>query len=182
KYGFAGTDQFTYEAYDIDGSSNIATVTINVVGKPPVANPDAYSLAARTALTVNAAQGVLANDTDTEHDPLSAVLQSEPAHGTLTLNKDGSFVYLPNSTFAGQDSYTYLAQDQDGNSNPATVTLTVKAPQPPVAFNGIYFMADDTPFTANATNGVLHFVTDAENDPLTAVVQTQPSHGTLTLN
>jgi VCBS repeat-containing protein len=180
-YGFAGTDQFTYEAYDIDGSSNVATVTINVVGKPPVANSDAYSLAARTSLTVNAAQGVLANDTDAEGDPLTAVLQSGPAHGTLTINKDGSFLYMPNNNYFGTDSFTYVAKDQDGGSNPATVTLTVKGPQPPVAFNGIYFMAGDTPFTANAANGVMHFVTDAENDPLTAVVQTQPSHGTLTL-
>jgi VCBS repeat-containing protein len=153
-----------------------------VVGKPPVANPDAYSLSAGTTLTVNAARGVLANDTDAENDRLTAALQSGPAHGTLTLNADGSFEYVPNNGYIGPDSFTYVARDQDGSSNPTTVTLTVSPRQPPVASNATYVLPDTTPLTMSAANGLLRFVTDAENDALTAVVQALPSHGTLTLN
>src|SRR5262249_29148977 len=150
----AGQDQFTYMAQDIDGNSNVATVTINVVGKPPVANPDAYSLSAGTTLTVSASQGVLAHDTDVEKDPMAAVLQSGPAHGTLTLNADGSFVYVPKNGYIGPDSFTYVAKDQDGSSNPATVTLTVNPRQPPVASNATYVLTDTTPLTVSASNGL----------------------------
>ncbi|MFA9566423.1 MAG: gamma-glutamyl-gamma-aminobutyrate hydrolase family protein, partial [Acidimicrobiales bacterium] len=40
-----------------------------------------------------AAGGVLANDSDLEGNPLTAVLVSGPSNGTLSLNADGSFSY-----------------------------------------------------------------------------------------
>ena len=43
-----------------------------------------------TPLSVNVASGVLANDTDVDGDTLTAVLVTGPAHGSLTLNADGS--------------------------------------------------------------------------------------------
>src|SRR5262249_42923098 len=78
--------------------SNIATVTITVtpVNDPPVANNDAYTTAEDTPLTV-AAPGVLANDTDVDGNPLTAILVNGPSNGTLTLNPDGSFTYPPNA-------------------------------------------------------------------------------------
>ncbi len=89
----------------------------------PNAGDDAYSLDEDTTLTVGA-PGVLDNDTDADHDPLSAVLDQGPAHGVLSLNADGSFTYLPNSDFFGPDSFTYLASD-GFDSSPGVVSLTV---------------------------------------------------------
>jgi hypothetical protein len=51
------------------------------------------SIAARK--TRRLAGNVLTNDTDVDGDALSAVLVSGPAHGSLTLNADGSFTYTP---------------------------------------------------------------------------------------
>ena len=68
--------------------------------------------------------GVLANDTDADGNPLTAVLVTGPAHGTLTLNPNGSFTYTPTSSFVGSDSFTYTANDGTLNSNTATVTIT----------------------------------------------------------
>jgi VCBS repeat-containing protein len=120
--GFTGTDTFTYRASDGTFQSNVATVTLTVA--PPVANNDSYSTTENTALTV-AAPGVLANDTDAENVPLTAVFETGPAHGTLTLNSDGSFTYTPTPNFIGTDSFTYQASDGLSNSGNATVTLTV---------------------------------------------------------
>lgn len=92
----------------------------------PVAVDDAYSVDEDATLTEDA-PGVLGNDTDVEGDSLSAVLDTEPTNGNLTLNADGSFVYEPNENFNGSDSFTYRARDVDGNSAPARVTLTVSA-------------------------------------------------------
>ncbi len=71
------------------------------------------------------APGVLANDSDPEGSPLTAVLATGPANGILTLNANGSFSYTPNATFSGTDSFTYQASDGGPQSNVATVTITV---------------------------------------------------------
>jgi VCBS repeat-containing protein len=69
---------------------------------------------------------VLQNDTDPEHDALTAALVSGPSHGSLTLNPDGSFVYTPAQNFVGNDVFTYSATDTFGNSDTATVTIQVR--------------------------------------------------------
>jgi VCBS repeat-containing protein len=78
---------------------------------------------------------VLANDTDPDGDPLTAVLYSAPAGGSLSLNADGSFTYTPNAGTTS-DSFQYTASDGTAVSDPATVTITVlitSGNQPPVA-------------------------------------------------
>ena len=91
---------------------------------PPVANGDSYSTPEDATLNV-AAPGVLGNDSDAESDLLTAVLVSGPSNGSLTLNADGSFSYTPAANFSGSDSFTYLANDGQADSNVATVSLTV---------------------------------------------------------
>src|SRR5439155_1209239 len=68
--GATGPDSFTYTAYDGISNSNVATVRLNVA---PVGVADAYATAEDTMLTVPAATGVLANDTDSDGDTLSGV-------------------------------------------------------------------------------------------------------------
>jgi Tol biopolymer transport system component len=102
------------------------------VRSEPLAASDTYTAAQDTPLTV-AAPGVLANDSDPEGDPLSAQLVSGPAHGTLALNADGSFIYTPAPGYAGSDSFTYKV-NHGADSSAATATITVTAaPAPPPA-------------------------------------------------
>src|SRR6266849_1103720 len=105
--------------------------------KPPVANNDSYSVNANTTLSVPA-PGVLANDTDQDGDPLTAVLVGSVSHGTLQLNANGSFSYTPSAAFSGTDSFTYKANDGKADSGVATVTITVNPNHPPVALNDNY--------------------------------------------
>jgi VCBS repeat-containing protein len=124
---FNGTDSFTYQASDGFLTSGVATVTITVVPPgTPVARDDSYRTNQDTPLTVPP-PGVLANDSDPNGHPLSINTRSvtAPAHGTLTLNSNGSFTYTPAAAFAGQDSFTYRASDGILTSNVATVTITV---------------------------------------------------------
>ncbi|MEO8494770.1 MAG: Ig-like domain-containing protein, partial [Planctomycetota bacterium] len=125
---FNGADTFVYRASDGAANSNAATVTINVgaVNSPPNAGPDSYSTANATTLSVNAALGVLRNDTDEQPATLTARRETGPANGTLVLNANGSFAYTPNSGFTGTDRFTYRAIDNGGlQSAPATVSITV---------------------------------------------------------
>ena len=105
------------------GSVHAAPPTSN---NPPVAVADASSTPQDTALNVSA-PGVLGNDTDADSDPLTAVLNVNVTHGTLTLNANGGFTYTPNGGYNGPDSFTYHANDGTANSNIVTVSLTVTA-------------------------------------------------------
>jgi hypothetical protein len=153
-----------------------------VFGLPPVAEDDEYSTPEDTHLEVSAGLGILANDMDPDGDPLTAVLDSGPLHGTLDLHADASFVYTPTADFFGLDSFLYHASDGEENSNVATVTITVTAVNDaPVAVDDAYRTLVDWSLTV-AGAGVLFNDTDVENDPLTAVPDSGPSHGTLDLN
>lgn len=124
---FNGTDSFTYRASDGATQSNLATVTIvvNAVNDAPVAANDSYSMSAGTTLTTPA-PGVLVNDSDVEGSILSAPLVSGPSNGSVTLNPNGSFVYIANPGFTGTDSFTYRASDGVAYSEAATVFLTIR--------------------------------------------------------
>src|SRR6184192_716080 len=181
---FNGIDSFTYKASDGQAQSGVATVTITVtpLNNAPVAVNDSFTTAEDTQLTVSA-PGVLANDSDVDADTLSAVLVSNPTHGTLTLNSDGSLVYMPALNFNGIDSFTYKASDGQAQSGVATVTITVTpVNDAPVAANDdSYTTPEDTQLTVSAP-GVLANDSDVDGDPLTAMPVTGPTHGTLTLN
>ena len=77
-----------------------------------------------TVLNV-AATGVLANDTDLDADPLSASVATDPLSGTLDLNSDGSFTYVPDADFSGSDTFTYQVSDGQAVSAPVTVLINV---------------------------------------------------------
>jgi hypothetical protein len=126
--GFTGQDSATYEVWDGAHVSNLATVTFNVISNntPPVTQPDDYIVFEGQVLTVNAAQGLLANDTDSDGDPLAVLPKTVPAHGTLLVALDGSFTYSPNRGFYGVDTFTYTASDGHSTSAPTLVTITVK--------------------------------------------------------
>jgi len=137
--------------------------------------------------------GVLANDYDVDGNTLTAVLVSGPSNGTLTLNANGTFTYTHNGGSSNSDSFTYRANDGLGNSNLATVSITiVGGPNtPPTGVADSYTLAEGGTLVANDANGtipgtnnngVLVNDTDPENNPLTAVLVSGPTHGTLTLN
>ncbi|MBM3119796.1 MAG: hypothetical protein FJ006_09700 [Chloroflexi bacterium] len=95
------------------------------INRPPLANNDSYAIGGGIVLNVHA-PGILGNDTDPDGDTLSAVLVRESIKGILTLNADGSFIYIPNDNFSGTDSFIYRANDGLAYSNLARVTITVK--------------------------------------------------------
>jgi VCBS repeat-containing protein len=151
--GYVGQAGFQYTLSDGHGGTATANVgvTVNPGNDPPVATDDSYSLPHQSltldsshlgpaedatgqtrdpdqTLTVDAAHGVLANDT---HDyPVTATLQEGPSHGSLDFHSDGSFSYTPDFRYAGTDSFTYQIADNGGSGktgNTATVHLTTDA-------------------------------------------------------
>jgi VCBS repeat-containing protein len=177
---FSGTDVFTYTVSDGQASSNgQVNVTVSSQNHPPVATNDSYNVLQDTTLNVSAASGVLANDTDPDSDPLNAVLDTNTTHGSLNLASDGSFTYTPDTGFAGQDTFTYHANDGALDSAPATVTISVQSSNlPPSATDDPYSTGVNVQLSV-PTPGVLGNDTDPNGDPLTAVLELTTTHGSL---
>ncbi len=137
-----------FTAADAQGASSSANLVITVTGTNdgPVAAGDTGAVAENATLTVDAASGVLANDTDIDTgdtQTVSAVSFGASAgavgaaldgtYGTLTLNADGSYSYAANrpaadALGAGQivtESFSYTMQDASGATSTATITFTV---------------------------------------------------------
>ena len=77
--------------------------------------------------------GVLANDSDPEGSPLTAVLVTPPANASqFSLNTNGTFTYQHDfSKGKTTDSFTYQASDGSGQSVVTTVTIEIDNPPPP---------------------------------------------------
>jgi hypothetical protein len=125
-----GTDTFTFKAVDESGlESETATVTVIILpgNQPPIA---------RNVMLVTdmgtAASGTLsANDSD--DDSLTFSIVSHPAKGTVNISNPstGDFVYTPDQGASGTDSFTFIANDTEADSEIATVTITINALLPP---------------------------------------------------
>ncbi|MBN7795250.1 Ig-like domain-containing protein [Parahaliea mediterranea] len=144
---YSGSDTFVYRA--VDGSTGAgaeATVTLTVlaVNDPPVALADSYQASENGALVVGVANGVLANDTDVDGDPLhNATLVEDVDHGTLALNADGSFTYMPEAGYRGADLFSYTVGDGLALSNTATVTIDVQAELPVIPGSVVQLSLDE---------------------------------------
>lgn len=105
----------TLEAYRLD----------SIPDRAPVAVGDAYGTQQDAPLVVPA-PGVLANDTDADGDPITAIKVSDPANGTVGLSATGGFLYTPAQGFVGVDTFTYRAYDGDAYSKTVTVSINVE--------------------------------------------------------
>ena len=99
------------------------TITINEINDEPFAQPDAFVVTEDTLLNV-LVPGVLGNDRDLEANPMTAIKLTDPLHGAVAFNANGSFTYTPHANFAGTDSFTYRSSDGSLQSGPTTITLS----------------------------------------------------------
>jgi VCBS repeat-containing protein len=172
---YHGSDSFTYTVSDGNGGSNTYTIsiTVNAVNDAPVAAGATVSTNEDTALS-----GSLPSATDTENDTVTYAKATDPAHGTVTVNANGSYTYTPTANYHGSDSFTYTVSDGNGGSNTYTISITVNAVNDaPVAAGTTVTTNEDT-----GTSGNLPAATDTDNDAVTYAKATDPAHGTVTVN
>src|SRR4030095_3460134 len=112
--------------------------------------------------------GVLHNDSDIEtpNISLTASLGQGPAHGTISLDSNGSFHYTPTANFHGTDSFTYHISDGVTDSADATVTITVSpVNDDPEAIDDVFDVNEDATLTV-AAPGLLINDQDVDDDGL----------------
>ncbi len=167
------TQTYTVTLDDGHGGTTTQDVTVTITGEadnlPPDAVDDAYAVPGNVTLTVDASEGVLANDTDDggvgsgPGEALVTAFDATSANGgSVTVNPDGSFSYEPPVGFSGADSFTYTLTDADGETDTATVTINVDA--------------DSVWFIDNAAVGSANLGTQA--DPFISLAAFNAAQGT----
>jgi VCBS repeat-containing protein len=186
-------DSFTYTISD-GYETDTATVTIDLLNKAPVANPDSYTNSHSQILDVpDVASGTIEGllpDTE-DYDPdnanpdklFSDVLTVEPIvsgttdqGGTVTVNSDGTFIYTPSETNYDMlpDSFEYTLFDDFGGTATATVTINLTN-QLPVAVTDTATIAP-----GNSINiSILSNDFDLDGDQINLMGYTDPSNGSL---
>lgn len=171
-----------------DAGQLYAQQTFSILVVPPnhapIALADSAAVLEQQVLIAEGPIGVLYNDTDPEGEWLEADLLRPPLNGSVSLWPNGEYQYLANAAFVGVDTFTYEARDPWGATATATVTIHVNGPgSPPVAVDDPSYILFGQPWLDVDTSlGVLTNDTDADNDPLIAVVHTYPTYGRLELD
>lgn len=185
---FNGQDQFTYRVL-VDSSSGVKTsrdvsvsLTVQNVNDAPTTEPDSFVLADQVQLIVNAANGVLRNDSDIDGDMLVASVVSDPSNGFVIMEGDGSFIYMPTFGFVGTDTFTYSASDLFTSSVETTVTIEIESTLTILARGDAYATREDQVLTVDATSGVLANDVHLGGADLTTTLITNPSNGMVVLN
>ncbi|HEX8702167.1 MAG TPA: Ig-like domain-containing protein, partial [Myxococcaceae bacterium] len=111
--------------------------------------------------------------TDQDGEPLTFTVTTPPTRGTLS-GTPPALTYTPSRDFHGTDSFTFTASDARFTSARATVSITVTpVNDTPVATARSLTVNEDSSLS------VTLLATDADGDPLTFALGTQPAHGTL---
>ena len=176
---YFGPDSFSYTVTDGISVSFVETVTLNVVNVPdaPEAIDDTYATDPGTPIIVDEQDGLLANDYDPDQSPLNVVLVDEVESGDLVLSSNGAFFYRPADATSGSVTFTYQASDGSLSSPVTTVTLYLD--EAPDGLPDEYVVPEDMALEIALDEGVLVNDSDAEGDPLVAVLLSSVAHGVL---
>ncbi|WP_148714754.1 retention module-containing protein [Chitinolyticbacter meiyuanensis] len=146
--------------------------------------PDAQDVSVTT--TEDTALNGQLTATDVDGDPLSFSKGSDPVHGTVTVNPNGSWTYTPNPDYNGNDSFTVVVSDGKGGTDTVTVNVGVTPVNDapvltdtngnPLGNDLSVTTPEDTPVNGQLT------ATDVDGDPLSFSKGSDPAHGTVTVN
>jgi hypothetical protein len=89
--------------------------------------PVAFADTASTSVGKSVVIDVLHNDVDLRNLVIKVDGTTQPVHGTVTANSDGTLTYKPDWDFTGVDTFKYWVTDKNGKFDDGFVTVRVGA-------------------------------------------------------
>ncbi len=149
------------------------TTPFSVVVTP---TPDAVDDLATVEEDQSVTIQVLPND-DLGDGTAVVVSTTDPANGTVAINRDGTVQFTPDPGFDGQTSFEYTIQDQDGHQSTATVVVVVVVDPAPDAVDDAAVTDEDVAVV------ILVLSNDDQGDgPATVISTTDPANGSVSIN
>lgn len=170
-YNELGSFAGTIHATASDGTTIVGNFSVIIESLRPNVEPNQYTLIHDRLLSANLLFNLPPNSGQT------VTLEENTLHGTLVLNSNGGFSYLPNSLFLGTDTFVYRLWENGVSSIPVTVQLHV--------INHAPVAADDDLYVSHSRRflGLVYSNDrDIDGDRLEATSLTQPIHGDLTFS
>ncbi|WP_240921769.1 tandem-95 repeat protein [Metapseudomonas otitidis] len=172
---FNGSDAFTVTISDGNGgtTTSVVNVTVNPVNDAPLAPNSTASVDEDGTLTSRVPA------TDVDGDSLTYTLKTGTTQGTLTLNTNGEYTYVPGKDYNGNDSFVVTVSDGKGGVTDTVVNITVKpVNDAPTATPSSISTDEDTPVDGRVTGN------DIDGDTLTYSIANGngPQHGTVVMN
>ena len=117
---YNGNDGFTFVANDGQVDSEPAEVSIEIspVNDAPVAEPQ--HVTTRGGVMV----AIMLSGTDVDGDGLTFSVNTQPSHGMLS-GEAPNLMYMPAAGYLGEDEFTFVANDGEQDSLPASVSITI---------------------------------------------------------
>jgi hypothetical protein len=171
---YYGQDSFTYVMADPSGSEAEAEVRIEIVrvNSAPSVELQTFFVEENTSLN----RQLVASDV--EGDALGFTLMDAPGHGSLTLDFDGHFLYVPNPLYFGSDSFTFSVTDGLLSSNGRAEISVTAVNDPPQAVDDVAELAED----GFVLIDVRANDSDPDGDALTISAVSVPEHGMATID
>ncbi|MFO8236082.1 MAG: Ig-like domain-containing protein, partial [Bacteroidales bacterium] len=173
---YTGTDDFDYEVYDRDNDVSTATVTIHVneENNIPVANDDNAYTYTNTQVFID----VLANDENLEDGGIEVSEWTDPDNGEIRSIDSNYVQYMPDDDYTGNDRFTYLVKDSQGDYDTASVFIEVKDEENilPLANNDSVTTLEDT----ETTFDVLDNDGNLDDGIYKLTISEQPQNGKIT--
>ena len=147
----------------------------------PEANADQFQINEDQTLQGN----VLTNDTNQYSGDLrvNADTLTLPQHGTININENGDFTYIPIANFNGEDAFSYQVANELGMTDTAVVEITILAVNDaPIALDNTYNITNNGVLVV-LSPGLLINDSDIDLDNLTVDTTpvSEPTRGQLTL-
>ena len=116
------TDSLKSIEYLVFSDQTVAVSSLLPLNQAPLAANGSASTSEDTKLN-----GTLPSATDANGDTITYAKATNPSHGSVTVNANGSYAYTPAANYNGLDAFTFTVADGKGGSNTYTQSLTITA-------------------------------------------------------
>ena len=138
----------------------IRNLSVTLINSDPVINAPALTTSEDTPVNGSVSA------TDVDGDPVTFVKFTDPAHGTVQFNSNGTYTYTPKPNYHGSDNFEVTASDGRGGFSRATVNITIAPGPDPLPIVGLAKTVSEPKLQVNGSYTFTYTITASNLGPV----------------